>query len=48
MTAVNIIVFLLTFTIMEFMAWTIYKYVVQGFLLGLHIEHHKKDQDFWF
>ena len=41
-------VFLTTFCIMEFMAWFTHKYIMHGFLWGLHRDHHKKDHDNWF
>ncbi len=44
----GIIVFMLTFLIMEFMAWFTHKYVMHGFLWTLHRDHHKKDHDSWF
>lgn len=44
----GIIVFILTFSIMEFMAWFTHKYVMHGFLWTLHRDHHKKDHDSWF
>ncbi len=40
--------FLLTFCIMEFMAWFTHKYVMHGFLWSLHKDHHIKDHDSWF
>lgn len=43
-----ILVFLLTFCMMEFMAWFTHKYVMHGFLWSLHKDHHKKDHDSWF
>lgn len=44
----QIVVFILTFLIMEFMAWFTHKYVMHGFLWSLHADHHKKDHDSWF
>jgi beta-carotene 3-hydroxylase len=41
-------VFLLTFCLMEFMAWFSHKYVMHGFLWRLHSDHHKKDHGGWF
>ncbi|MES2862928.1 MAG: beta-carotene hydroxylase, partial [Bacteroidota bacterium] len=38
-----IVVFILTFFMMEFMAWFTHKYVMHGFLWNLHADHHKKD-----
>jgi len=43
-----ILVFLGTFSIMEFMAWFTHKYVMHGFLWSLHSDHHRKDHDSWF
>lgn len=47
-TAIGILIFLLTFCFMEFMAWFTHKYVMHGFLWSLHKDHHKKDHDSWF
>lgn len=33
-------IFILTFVIMEFMAWFLHKYVMHGFLWVLHYDHH--------
>ena len=43
-----IVVFLLTFLIMEFMAWFSHKFIMHGFLWSLHADHHKKDHNSWF
>ncbi|XLS30352.1 sterol desaturase family protein [Flavobacteriaceae bacterium M23B6Z8] len=43
-----ILIFLITFVIMEGMAWFTHKYVMHGFLWSLHKDHHKKDHDSWF
>lgn len=43
-----IVIFLLTFCIMEFMAWFTHKFIMHGFLWSLHKDHHKKDHDSWF
>ena len=43
-----IVVFIGTFSIMEFMAWFTHKYVMHGFLWNLHRDHHHKDHDSWF
>ena len=45
---IQILVFFLTFFMMEFMAWFTHKYVLHGFLWHLHADHHKKDHDSWF
>jgi beta-carotene 3-hydroxylase len=44
----QIVVFILTFSLMEFMAWFTHKYVMHGFLWNLHSDHHKKDHGSWF
>lgn len=44
----QIVVFILTFSTMEFMAWFTHKYVMHGFLWNLHADHHKKDHNSWF
>ncbi|RZJ72615.1 MAG: beta-carotene hydroxylase, partial [Flavobacterium sp.] len=43
-----ILVFFLTFGMMEFMAWFTHKYIMHGFLWSLHKDHHRKDHDSWF
>jgi len=43
-----IIIFLGTFSVMEFMAWFTHKYIMHGFLWYLHKDHHNKDHDSWF
>lgn len=43
-----ILVFLLTFGFMEFMAWFTHKYIMHGFLWYLHKDHHIKDHKHWF
>ena len=42
------LIFISTFSIMEFMAWFTHKYIMHGFLWNLHKDHHKKDHDSWF
>lgn len=44
----HILVFFVTFSIMEFMAWFSHKYIMHGFLWNLHADHHNKDHDSWF
>ena len=44
----QIVIFFLTFCIMEFMAWFSHKYIMHGFLWVLHADHHKKDHNSWF
>lgn len=43
-----ILIFLGTFSFMEFMAWFSHKYIMHGFLWSLHKDHHMKDHDSWF
>ena len=43
-----IVVFLITFFMMEFMAWFTHKFIMHGFLWSLHADHHKIDHDSWF
>ena len=38
---VNILAFILSFLIMEGVAWTTHKYVMHGFLWILHKDHHQ-------
>ena len=44
----HVLVFFITFFIMEFMAWFTHKYIMHGFLWRLHSDHHKKEHDSWF
>lgn len=43
-----ILIFLGTFSVMEFNAWFTHKYIMHGFLWSLHKDHHKKDHTSWF
>ena len=43
-----VLTMLLTFIIMEFVAWFSHKYIMHGFLWSLHKDHHVKDHDSWF
>lgn len=43
-----ILIFLATFSIMEFNAWWMHKYVMHGFLWNLHEDHHHKKHNSWF
>lgn len=47
-TVLWILIFLGTFSFMEFMAWFTHKYIMHGFLWFLHKDHHHKDHDSWF
>jgi len=38
---------IITFFIMEWVAWALHKYVMHGFLWVLHESHHKKDRGFF-
>ncbi len=46
--AMGILIFILVFCFMEFMAWFTHKYIMHGFLWSLHKDHHKKDHASWF
>lgn len=43
-----IFIFLITFCIMEFMAWFTHKFIMHGFLWSLHKDHHLKDHSSWW
>ena len=43
-----ILILILTFLFMEFVAWFSHKYIMHGFLWSWHKDHHKKDHDSWF
>ena len=43
-----VIIVIGTFLFMEFNAWFMHKYIMHGFLLVLHKDHHKKDHTSWF
>lgn len=48
MTFLNaLIIVLLTFIIMEAVAWFTHKYVMHGFLWSLHLDHHVKSPGFF-
>ncbi|SDC02746.1 beta-carotene 3-hydroxylase [Williamwhitmania taraxaci] len=40
---VNIVLLILAYFFMEFVAWSNHKYVMHGFLWNWHIDHHRKD-----
>lgn len=44
-TAATIGIVMLTFAVMEFVAWATHKYVMHGFLWVLHRDHHKRDHE---
>ncbi len=44
----NLLVFLLTYIIMEGITWCTHKYVMHGFLWTLHDDHHNPDQHHFF
>ena len=43
-----IFVFVMTFVVMEFLAWATHKYVMHGFLWSLHQDHHHKKHNSWW
>lgn len=45
---IHILVFVLTFVIMESVAWLSHKYIMHGFLWTWHRDHHRKHHDSWF
>ena len=46
---VHIVVGIITFTVMESVAWLSHKYIMHGFLWTWHKDHHhKKNHDSWF
>ena len=45
---INSFVVLATFTSMEVVAWFTHKYVMHGWLWGLHKDHHKKESHGFF
>ena len=47
-TIIWIFTVIITFCIMEFVAWFSHKYIMHGFLWFLHKDHHKKDHNSWF
>jgi len=40
---INIILILVAFSFMEFVAWFNHKFVMHGFLWKWHVDHHRKD-----
>ncbi len=45
MILINILIALITFIAMEGVAWLVHKYVMHGFLWGLHQSHHRPHKD---
>jgi beta-carotene 3-hydroxylase len=43
--AYAIIITISTFLFMEFIAWSVHKYIMHGFLWSLHKDHHQVDKD---
>ncbi len=44
----NILVLLIVFSFMEFVAWWTHKYIMHGILWNLHKDHHHKNNDSFF
>lgn len=44
---INLIIVLVTFLIMEFVAWFTHKFVMHGFLWYLHKDHHQTEPGFF-
>jgi len=45
---INGLAFLAAFSFMEFVAWSMHKYVMHTFLWSLHRDHHEKGHDKFF
>lgn len=41
----NFLIVIATFIFMEFVAWSVHKYIMHGFLWVLHQDHHVVDKD---
>ena len=41
----KILIIIVTFWMMEFIAWATHKYIMHGFLWKLHKDHHQVDKD---
>ena len=48
MLAFNILILVISFFMMEFVAWFTHKYIMHGVLWNLHRDHHQKDQAKFF
>lgn len=44
----KILIVILTFILMEGVAWFSHKYIMHGFLWNLHQDHHKKEHNSWW
>jgi beta-carotene 3-hydroxylase len=45
---INVLVFVVSFLAMEFVAWFTHKYIMHGFLWSLHHSHHHHNPKRWF
>ncbi len=45
---ISILITLCTFFFMEFVAWSVHKYIMHGFLWKLHKDHHQVNKDHVF
>ena len=45
---ISLFIIVATFLFMEFVAWSVHKYIMHGFLWSLHQDHHIVDQDKFF
>ena len=45
---INTFVVIVTFLFMEFVAWSVHKYIMHGFLWFLHKDHHVVNKDNFF
>ena len=44
----SLLIIAATFLFMEFVAWSVHKYIMHGFLWSLHQDHHVVDNDKFF
>ena len=42
---IKILITIITFFFMEFVAWSVHKYIMHGFLWSLHKDHHQVDKN---
>ena len=45
---ISLFIIVATFLFMEFVAWSVHKYIMHGFLWSIHKDHHIKDNKSWF
>ena len=42
---IALLIIISTFLFMEFVAWSVHKYIMHGFLWNLHKDHHQVNKD---